>query len=280
MDNLSGNVAVVTGAASGIGLAVATAFAHEGMKVVVADIEQGALEAAAAGLSGAGHDVLAVRTDVSDPAAVQHLADATMAHFGAVHVLHNNAGVVASGPIEELALSTWEWVLGVDLWSVIYGIRSFLPLIKAQGEGHVISTASTAGLQANAGIGPYNAAKFAVVGLMETLKLELERDGSLIGASVLCPGAVNTQIVFSDRNRPAGVTAEHRGSATEDAFKANAGTMLASQGKDPAEVAAMVVDAIRTDRFWIVTHDAWFDILRSRVEAMAENGRLAVGFGG
>ncbi len=280
MDNFSGKVAVVTGGASGIGFAVATALANEGMRVVLADIEQSALDAAAAKLSGEGHDVLAVRTDVSNPGAVQHLADATMAHFGAVHVVHNNAGVVASGPIEDLALSTWEWVIGVDLWSVIYGIRSFLPLIKAQGEGHVISTASTAGLQANAGIGPYNAAKFAVVGLMETLKLELERDGSPIGASVLCPGAVNTQIVFSDRNRPAEVTAAHRGSAVEDAFKASAGSMLASQGKDPADVAAMVVDAVRTNRFWILTHETWIDVLRTRVEAMADGGRLAVGFGG
>ena len=204
MDDLQGRVAVVTGAASGIGKAVATALAGEGMKVVLADIEQVALDAAVAGLADAGHEVLGVRTDVSDAASIDALAAATIERFGAVHVVHNNAGVVAAGAVEELGLDTWEWVLGVDLWSVIYGVRTFLPLIKEAGEGHIVSTASVAGLQASAGIGPYNVAKFGVVALSETVRAELDAAKSPIGCSVLCPGAVDTQIVQADRNRPGG----------------------------------------------------------------------------
>lgn len=276
MEQLEGRVGVVTGAASGIGRAVATALATEGMKVVLADIEQAALDVTVAELTGAGHDVLCVRTDVSSWASVEALAEATLQRYGAVHVVHNNAGVVAAGPVEEITLDTWQWVLGVDLWSVIYGIKAFLPLIKAQGEGHVISTASTAGLQSAAGIAPYNVAKFGVVALSETLRMELDAEGSPIGCSVLCPGAVNTQIAASRRNRPA---IDHHENEVEERFVDRAGQMLATRGKDPRDVAAMVVDAIRTNRFWIVTHPAWHDVLTARVAAMP-SGALAQGFAG
>lgn len=274
MEELAGRTAVVTGAASGIGLATARALAQEGMNVVLADIEEGALQKAEAELSGAGHDVLAVRTDVSKWDDVQRLAERTIERFGAVHVVHNNAGVLAGGPVEQLSLADWEWVLGVDLWSVIYGVKAFVPLIKEAGEGHVVNTASSAGLLSSPVIAPYNVAKFGVVALTETLKRELDSEGSPIGASVLCPGAVDTQIVDSDRNRPADSVAGHESTAQETAFKNGARNMLRNEGIPPGQVAALVVEAIRDQRFWIMPHPEFIDAVRARAEAMADGGRL------
>jgi NAD(P)-dependent dehydrogenase (short-subunit alcohol dehydrogenase family) len=280
MRDLVDRVAVVTGAASGIGRATATRFAAAGMKVVLADIEEAALERFVAELRGAGKEVLGVPTDVSSWDAIQNLADQTMSTFGGVNVLHNNAGVVVSGPVEQLSLSDWEWVLGVDLWSVIYGIKAFLPLIKATGEGHVINTASTAGLQASATIAPYNVAKFGVVALTETLRIELKADELPISASVLCPGAINTQIVHSKRNRDPASARDHQSSAAEQAFEERAGALLATEGKDPAEVAELVFDAVINDHFWILTHPDWHEVLKERVSAMARDQSLYSGFGG
>lgn len=275
MDNLTGKVGIVTGAASGIGRAVAEAFAREGMRVVLADIEADRLAEAVAELTAAGHDAFGVRTDVSSMDAIQHLAASALEHFGRIDVVHNNAGVVSAGLVEEISLASWRWVLDVDLWSVIYGAMVFAPILKQQGSGHIINTASTAGLQANKGIGPYNVAKFGVVALTETLRLECEGTG--VGVSVLCPGAVDTRIVDAERNRPsdvpgsAGVTAER--------FKASSTAMLGTKGIAPSEVTAMVVDAVRTDRFWVLTHPGWYDVLAQRVAAMPSGG-LVGGFGG
>ncbi len=280
MKDFKGKVAVVTGAASGIGLATATRFAEEGMKVVLADIEEPALETAVTQLSAAGHEVVGVPTDVSDWGAIQSLAEATLSAFGGVNVVHNNAGVVVSGPIEELSISDWEWVLGVDLWSVIYGIKAFLPLIKAAGEGHIVNTASTAGLQGPKGIAPYSAAKFGVVGITETLRLELEDEQSPVSASVLCPGAINTQIVFSKRNRSEASAADHQTSDVEQSFEDNAGALLANQGKDPVEVADMIVNGIAANDFWIITHADWKDVMVERAAAMKRDNTLYTGFGG
>jgi NAD(P)-dependent dehydrogenase (short-subunit alcohol dehydrogenase family) len=280
MKDLTGRVAVVTGAASGIGRATATRFAEEGMKVVLADIEEQALTDAVDTLRSAGHQVIGVPTNVADWAAVQALAQATMDAFGAVHVVHNNAGVVVSGPIAELSLADWEWVLGVDLWSVIYGIKAFLPLIKRAGEGHVVNTASTAGLQSSATIAPYNVAKFGVVAITETLRLELEAEHSPVSASVLCPGAINTRIVTSERNRAPESAQEHQSSEAERAFMKRAGRLLAEQGKDPAEVADLVVKAILADEFWILTHPEWKNLLKERVAAMIRDNSLHTGFAG
>ena len=280
MKEFAGKVAVVTGAASGIGLATATRFAEEGMKVVLADIEELALEAAVTKLRNAGHEVLSVPTDVSKWSAVQALAEATMVAYGSVNVVHNNAGVVVSGPIEELSISDWEWVLGVDLWSVIYGIKAFLPFIKSAGEGHIVNTASTAGLQGPKGIAPYSVAKFGVVGLTETLRLELEADQSLVSASVLCPGAINTQIVFSKRNRSVESAANHKTSDVEKGFEENAGALLANEGKDPAEVADMIAKGILANDFWIITHSDWKDVMVERAAAMKRDNSLHTGFGG
>jgi NAD(P)-dependent dehydrogenase (short-subunit alcohol dehydrogenase family) len=280
MKEFAGKVAVVTGAASGIGRATATRFAQEGMKVVMADIEEGALEDAVTGLDRAGHEVIGVPTDVSSWDAIQALAQKTMDEFGGVNIVHNNAGVVVSGPIEELTIADWEWVLGVDLWSVIYGVKAFVPLIKRTGEGHVINTASTAGLQSSMTIAPYNVAKFGVVAITETLRKELEADGSPVSASVLCPGAVNTQIVNSKRNRDVESAKDHQGSDAETAFEKGAGQLLSQKGKDPAEVAGMVYNAIVENDFWILTHPEWKDVLQERVAAMVRDNSLYAGFGG
>ncbi len=280
MKDFTDKVAVVTGAASGIGKATATRFAEEGMKVVLADIEEAALAAAVAELTARNFEVIGVPTDVSRIEAIENLADATLSAFGKVNVVHNNAGVVVSGPIDTLTIADWEWVLGVDLWSVIYGIKTFLPLIKEAGEGHIVNTASTAGLQATGAIGPYNVAKFGVVALTETLRVELDDSDSAVSASVLCPGAINTQIVFSKRNRDPDSARDHQTSVQEEAFEKNAGALLAQQGKDPAEVASMIVEAIRSDEFWILTHEAWKDVLEDRVAAMKKDNSLFRGFGG
>jgi NAD(P)-dependent dehydrogenase (short-subunit alcohol dehydrogenase family) len=275
MDELSGGVAVVTGAASGIGRAVAEAFARQGMRVVLADIEEAALDAAVKELCADGHDAVGVVTDVSSAESVGRLRDHTIEIFGTVDVLHNNAGVVAAGAVEEIPLETWRWVVDVDLWSVVYGIRSFVPLMKRQGHGHVINTASSAGLQANPGIGPYNVAKFGVVAVTETLRVECEGTG--VSASVLCPGAVNTNIVRSERNRPSNVPQST--GAIAERFAASSTRMLGEQGLSTAAVADMVVDAVRTDRFWIITHPAWVHVVRDRAAAMAD-GVLARRFAG
>lgn len=278
MQDLRGKVAVVTGAGSGIGLATATRFAREGMRVVLADIQVDALDAAVSGLREAGFEVTGVPTDVSDFEQIQALAAAAIDAYGGVHVLHNNAGVVRAGSLEELTLEDWEWVLGVDLWSVIYGIKVFLPLIKQAGEGHIINTASSAGLQSTVNIGPYNVAKFGVVALTETLRLELDEAGSAIGASVLCPGAVRTRICESDRNRELAGHSVGDDSATDDTFKELAGAIV-NEGMAPDDVAKLVLQAIKANDFWILTHPKWQEVLRDRVAGMASN-QLVVGFGG
>ena len=278
MNQFKDRVAVVTGAASGIGLATATCLATEGMNVVLADIQEDALETAVSKLKKSGHEVCGVLTDVSKPDQIQALADETVARYGKVNIVHNNAGVVRAGSLEELSLEDWDWVMNVDLWSVIHGVRVFLPLVKASGEGHIINTASSAGLQATPNIGPYNVAKFGVIALTETLKLELEEVGSPIGASVLCPGAVATRICESDRNREATGVGAGINSDTENSFKAAAG-LIVDAGLAPAQVAELVVAAIRSGAFWILPHRQWIDVMQERVNGM-ESGGLVTGFGG
>lgn len=278
MKEFKDRVAVVTGAASGIGLAAATRFAQEGMQVVMADIQEDALDAAVATLRGAGHEVTGVRTDVSRYEQIEALAERAISAYGKVNIVHNNAGVVRAGTLEELSLEDWQWVLGVDLWSVIYGIKIFLPLVKQAGEGHFINTASSAGLQSTPNIGPYNVAKFGVVALTETLKLELDEAQSPIGASVLCPGAVATRICESDRNREASGFSAGVDSTSERTFKDMAGAIV-NEGLAPADVANMVFAAVENNDFWIVTHPEWNEVMRERVEGMM-NSQLVTGFGG
>ena len=278
MQQLSGKVAVVTGAASGIGEAVATRLVAEGMKVVLADIEEDSLAVVSDRLRGEGADVVSQVCDVRHEDQIARLAATTLEAFGTVHVVHNNAGVVTSAPLEQLTTADWEWVLGVDLWSVIFGVKHFLPLIKEAGEGHIVNTASTAGLQAAPGIGPYNVAKFGVVALTETLALELA-DQAHINASVLCPGAINTRIAASGRNRPDDL-ADHVTTPTEQRFLEDAGALLAEQGLDPSDVADIVVEGIRAERFWLITHERWKQVMVERARALATDGSLHTGFGG
>ena len=279
MQDLKGRTAVITGAASGMGLATATHLADCGMRVVLSDIEEEPLAKATESLGCAGHEVIAVRTDVSSLESIQELAARSVEAFGAVHVLHNNAGVFTAGFIEDLSIKDWEWILAVDLWSVIYGVKVFLPLLNEAGEGHIVNTSSTTGFQALAATGAYSVAKFGVIALTETLQRELVAKKSPVRASVLCPGTINTQIVNSERNRPDEVTREHKVSRAEEKYRKFAFPLI-KQGMDPAEVGPMVENAIREQRFWVLTHPAWCDVLRERVEGMAEDGRLTVGNGG
>ncbi|CAN5695006.1 SDR family NAD(P)-dependent oxidoreductase [soil metagenome] len=280
MEQLAGKVAVVTGAASGIGRALVDRFAAEGMRVVLADIEAGPLEAATAEIGATGAEVLAVRTDVSDGDQVDALAAATLERFGSVDVVCNNAGVGAGGIMWELTTADWEWVLGVNLWGVIHGIRAFVPHLVAQGSGNVVNTASMAGLTSPPVMGPYNASKHAVVTISETLHADLAVQGaSGVGVSVLCPGWVRTRINESGRNRPAALTGSPATDALPvdlDAMSGVLGAVLAT-GLPPDDGAAHVVDAIRAERFYILTHPEWKPMIQHRVDQIVAEGSPGLG---
>ena len=267
MDNVQGKVAVITGAASGIGLAVAKRAAADGMKVVLADIEERALGDAARTLAATGAEVLAVVTDVSDGSAVEALRDRTLERFGAVHLVHNNAGVEVGGPLWAVSESQWRWILGVNLWGVIHGIRVFVPLLIKQAAGHVVNTASLAGLSSPALMGPYNATKHGVVTISETLYRDLQLKGSPVGVSVLCPGYVRTGIAESHRNRPTWV--DQGDSALAERGHAAARQFV--EGGIAAEIVAeAVLDAVRANRFYIMTHPQTNAIVGTRMHEILE----------
>ena len=264
MENLQGKVAVITGGASGIGWAVARRAAAEGMKVVIADIEEGALKQAERELTSQGTDAIAVATDVADAASVRELRERVLRRYGAVHLVHNNAGVGGGGPIWEVPEEDWRWIVGVNLWGVIHGVAAFVPLLVEQGEGHVVNTASIAGLTTAPFIGPYNATKQAVVAISETLYKDLEAAGvSGVGVSVLCPGFVQTRIADAGRNRPDWAPARD----VENAEEVRATIQdLVDGGIPPSVVADMVLDAVRTDTFYIRTHPELDAAIRTRFE--------------
>jgi NAD(P)-dependent dehydrogenase (short-subunit alcohol dehydrogenase family) len=275
MDEFSGKVAVVTGAASGIGRALAFRFGDEGMRVVMADVERPALEAAAAELGDKiGVDnVLAVPTDVRDDAAVEALAAATFDRFGTAHIVCNNAGVGTGGLTWDIPADRWRWIVDVNLIGVANGVRAFVPRMIEQGEGHVVNTASSAGIMTGPVMAPYYATKHAVVALSETLHFDLRLTGAPVGVSVLCPEWVRTNIADSERNRPAEV-AESEMAAEPGARELLQG--LIDGGLDPADVAGMVLEAIAVGRFWIFTHPTTVDYARQRWDAIAADGEPAL----
>jgi NAD(P)-dependent dehydrogenase (short-subunit alcohol dehydrogenase family) len=277
MQDFRDKVAVVTGGASGIGRAMVDRFAAAGMAVVVADVETTALAATETELRDRGTKVLAVRTDVAKAADVEVLASAVVARFGGVHVLCNNAGVSVGGPMWEHTLDDWQWVLGVNLWGVIHGIRTFVPIMLRQGEpAHVVNTASLAGLTSNPFLGVYNVTKHAVVTLSETLAQELATLGPHVKVSVLCPGFVATKIADSHRNRPAALASgadRIRPVEFEEAIRA-----AIAGGLAPAAVAELVLSAIREERFYVFPHPELTHLrVRARMEDILE-GRTPVPF--
>jgi NAD(P)-dependent dehydrogenase (short-subunit alcohol dehydrogenase family) len=254
MQDIRGRIAVVTGAASGIGFALADRFGREGAKVVLADIELPTLNEARDRLRGAGVEALAVETDVSDWESVQRLADDVFERFGTMHLLCNNAGVggtgVAVGGVWQRDLRDWQWVLGVNLWGVIHGVHAFLPrMIEAGEEGHVMNTASAAGL--SAGTSVYGVSKHAVVALSEALRMQLKTAATKIGVSVLCPGFVRTNIVTSVRNRPPYLATPEL-SESDLIRRDEAVKNLMSAGIEPAVVADAAVAAMRENRFYVL----------------------------
>ncbi|HLM03863.1 MAG TPA: SDR family NAD(P)-dependent oxidoreductase [Blastococcus sp.] len=261
----AGRVAVVTGAASGIGLGLSRRFAAEGMHVVMADVEEPVLSSAAAELARDGAGVLPVVTDVADPAAVEALRDAAVEAFGAVHLLCNNAGVGGSQePLWEVARGDLEWVFGVNLWGIVNGIRAFMPMLQQQDAAHIVNTSSVFGLFAGS-LGAYGASKHAAVALSESLHFQLREAGSHIGVTVLCPSAVRTNFQTSARNRPG---AAGPSTDTDAATRAALQSLdaLSASPREPDEVAELVVEAIRTSRFYVLTNSARDTAIRMRAE--------------
>ena len=274
METFEGKVAVITGGASGLGLAMAQRFAEAGMNIVIGDIEAEPLAMAEAAIASKGVKVLPQRTDVSKAEDVEALAESAYRRFGAVHVLCNNAGIGGSpGALWELSLEDWRWVIDVDLWSVVHGVRSFVPRMIAGGqEAHVVNTASVAGLVSGAVGGPYTVAKFGVVALSEQLYFELGRAGHPIGVSVLCPGFVNTNIYDSSRNRQA----EYGEAALEPTPEA-AGRRAVLQAMrntmlQPSEIGELVFEAVRARNLYIVPagSEALEKAVRNRLENVVE----------
>lgn len=276
MKEFKDKVAVITGAASGIGRGLAERCVAEGMKVVIADVEKGELTETEKELKAGGGEVISVVTDVSKIDEVKHLAEKTMEAFGAAHLLCNNAGVAAGGMIREHTLEDWEWVIGVNLWGVIYGIHTFLPIMLAQDtECHVVNTASIEGLWSRIGTACYQVTKHGVVVLSEVLKLELTFMETKIGVSVLCPGAVNTRIIDSYRNRPVELQnpPEKMPEITPEIEKRmELIRKTFADGMPPLEVADHVFKAMREDQFYILTHPELNDRVEKRIHNILNGG--------
>ncbi|MDP2639974.1 MAG: SDR family oxidoreductase [Betaproteobacteria bacterium] len=255
MKDFQGKVAVITGGASGLGRAMADRFAREGMHIVLADVEPDALARAEAEMKAAGAKVIGVRTDVSKAAEVEALAQKTLAAFGGVHLLANNAGVAEGGKVWDNTVADWEWVLGVNMWGVIHGVRVFTPIMLKQGsEGHIVNTASVAGLISPPGMGIYCVSKHAVVALTECLHHDLAQQTDKVKCSVLCPAYVPTGIADSGRNRPAELSETRHKTAADLALDASLKKAVQSGKLSAADVAQKVFEAVREGRFYILTH--------------------------
>jgi NAD(P)-dependent dehydrogenase (short-subunit alcohol dehydrogenase family) len=264
-----GKVAVITGAASGIGRAIAERCARSGVRVVLADMDEAALSEAEAALTGQGATVLAVATDVSKRSDAEDLARRAFDTFGQVHLLFNNAGVAAGGAAWEATWNDWEWVIGVNLWGVLHGVKVFTPLMHAQNtECHIVNTSSSAGLVVGSFSAPYSVTKHAVVALSESMYLALQQRNSMVKVSVLCPGMVRTNIAEVERYRPPELrnepierTPEHQAGLA--AFRA---AMEASM--PPDQVADIVFDAIEREQFYILTHPEWTEVIQLRTDKL------------
>ena len=274
MRDLEGKTAVITGSASGMGLAFAECFGREGMNVVMADIEEKALRVEAARVEALGVSVLPVVTDVSDEASMDHLGEATRSAFGSAHVICLNAGVSApTGPMEQLTTNDWRWCLDVNLWGVIHGIRVFLPELKAKDVGHFVVTASVAGLTSYPWLAAYNASKHAVASIAESLHSELREVGSKVKVSCLCPGAVSTNIGGSERNRPKELANEGAGAEVVPQLPGDLDEFsdrFEKISKAPSEVAELVLAAVVEERFWIETDEAYREPIKERHRAIED----------
>ena len=272
MKELKGRSAVITGAGSGFGLELARIAAREGMNLVLADVQQDALDRAAAELQGTGAQVLAMRVDVSKAAEVEALGAAARNRFGAPHLVFNNAGVGGGGLIWEHSVKDWEWVLGVNVMGVAHGVRVFTPMMleaaarDATYEGHIVNTASMAGLINAPNMGVYNVSKHAVVALSETLYQDLRLVTDQIGASVLCPFFVPTGITRSGRNRPAEMEGGAAPTRSQLVAQAMSDKAVGSGKVTAAQVAQFVVDAVRAGRFYIFSHPHALRSVQTRME--------------
>ena len=272
MKVFAGRVAVVTGAASGLGRALAFRFAREGVKLVLADVDERSLAGTRDALEKTGAAVIAVRCDVSTAADVEALAHAALDAFGAVHIVCNNAGVAPLGVVWENTVADWQWTLGVNLWGVIHGVRVFTPILLRQGdEGHVVNTASVAGLIAPPGMGMYNVSKHAVVALSETLHHDLAAQRAKVKCSVVCPAYFPSGIADSERSRPAALR-EAREKSADDLARDAAMRKAVQSGRLGAEdIADRVFEAVRDERFYVLTHPRIKPAIESRMRDILED---------
>ncbi len=263
MQDLAGKTAFVTGGAGGIGLSMAKSFLGAGMRVVIADVDQDALDAAAAELKGANTELMTVQLDVTDRDQFKAVADQVEEEFGAVDVLCNNAGVYRGGTIDKVTYEDWDWVMGVNVGGVVNGVQTFVERMKARGNGgHIVNTASMAGMTTSPGLGVYNASKFAVVGMSEAMQGDLEADN--IGVSVLCPGMVRTRILESERTRPDDL--EPGSPEAHAAAKEHNEVMQMAMGTgiDPDEVGEMVLQGVKTNQLYLFSHPEFKDATAAR----------------
>ena len=276
MQDLNGKVAVVTGGASGIGRAMADRFAQAGMKLVLADIEAGPLAAAANEIRETGAEVVESQTDVTDFGALEALRDKTLDAFGAAHVVCNNAGVATGGTTWEASIADWEFTLGANLWGVIHGVKAFTPVLLEQNEGHIVNTASMAGLVSMGSMAAYNVSKYGVVALTETLFQDLRNAGSDVGASVLCPAFVQSKIWDAGRNRPAALQSEEAAPSEEAAARQAMLRHVIENGMPAPQVAEAVHEAILSKKLYILTHESSFGPIEARMRNILDGTNPAL----